>query len=86
MFKQYIMTHSRDPVIGNPEFGVFLFGAFYLMYRGLWGHALLLILLVLPTFGIAYLWYIFKTREYLTRKYFMEGYWNHETPIYPNHR
>lgn len=76
MFKHRYMEFSRSPIVGNPEFGVFFFGAFYLMYRGLWGHALLFILLVLPTFGLAYVWYIFKAREYITRKYFMEGYWN----------
>lgn len=68
------MKYSREPIIGNPEFGVFFFGIFYLAFRGLWGHAFLLLLLVIPTFGLAHIWYVFKTREYLTKKYYLEGY------------
>lgn len=68
------LKYSREPIIGNPEFGVFLFGIFYLMYRGLWFHVFMFLLLVIPTFGLIYIWYIFKTRQYLTRKLYIEGY------------
>lgn len=68
------MKYSRDPIIGNPEWGTFFFGFFYLVYRGLWGHALLMLILAIPTFGLIWVWYIFKTREYLTRKYYLEGW------------
>ena len=68
------LKHKNEPIIGNPEFGVFFFGFFYLMYRGLWGHAFILILTALPTLGISWIWYIFKTREYLAKKYWLEGY------------
>lgn len=70
MYRKY----AREPVIGNPEFGVFFFGALYLIYRGLWLHAIVLIILALPTFGLAWIWYIFNTRNYLAKKYFIEGY------------
>lgn len=72
------MVFSRDPIIGNPEFGVFLFGIIYLLYRGLFGHALILLVLFIPTFGLVWLWYIFNTRKYLTRKYFLDGYFNNQ--------
>ena len=61
-------------IIGNPEIGVLFFGMFYLAYRGLWGHFFLFLLLAFPTCGFIWIWYIFNTRTYLTRKYFMEGY------------
>lgn len=70
------MKFTKEPVIGNPEFGVFFFGILYLMYRGLWLHAFMLLILILPTFGLAWIWYIFKTREYITYKYWKEGYFD----------
>lgn len=68
------MKFSTEPVIGNPEFGVFFFGLFYLIYRGLWFHAFMMIILAIPTLGLIWVWYIFKTRRYLTKKLFLEGY------------
>lgn len=68
------LKYRNDPVIGSPEMGVFFFGIFYLMYRGLWGHAFIFLLLILPTLGLAWIWYIFKTRNYLAKKYYLEGY------------
>lgn len=59
--------------IGNPEFGVFFFGIFYLMYRGLWFHVLMMLLFALPTLGMVWIWYIFHTRKYLKRKFDREG-------------
>jgi len=67
------MRFYQEPEIGNPEFGVFFFGFFYLIYRGLWLHALIMILLALPTFGLIWIWYIFKTRKYLAKKLYLEG-------------
>lgn len=70
------MQYSKEPVIGNPEFGVFFFGLLYLIYRGLWFHALMMIILFVPTLGFVWIWYVFKTRQYLTRKYYLEGYFS----------
>lgn len=69
MYKKF----CNDPKIGNPEFGVFFFGFFYLIYRGMWFHAFMMIIFALPTFGLVWIWYIFKTREYLAKKMFLEG-------------
>lgn len=68
------MKYSREPIVGSPEVGVLIFGLFYLMYRGLWLHVFVFALLFFPTFGIVWVWYIFKTRQYLTRKLYIEGY------------
>lgn len=73
MLNVYYMKNSHKSIIGNPEFGVFLFGAFYLMYRGLWAHAFVMILLTLPTLGLVWFWYIFKARQYITYRYWREG-------------
>ena len=70
------MKYSREPIVGNPELGVFFFSIFYLMYRGLWLHVLIMLLLVMPTFGLIWIWYIFKTRQYITKKLYIEGYFN----------
>lgn len=73
---QGFMKYSNDPLVGQPAIGVLLLGCLYLMYRGLWGHAILFILLFIPTFGLIYIWYIFKARQYITKKLYMEGYFD----------
>ena len=70
------MKYSREPIVGNPELCVFFFSIFYLMYRGLWLHVLIMLLLVMPTCGLIWIWYIFKTRQYITKKLYIEGYFN----------
>lgn len=62
------ITNNVDYKIGNPELGVLFFGVFYLMYRKLWLHTFLFLLLALPTVGLVWIWYIFKTRKYIRKR------------------
>lgn len=69
---------SRDPVIGRPELGVLFFGALYFLYRGLYGKFFLFLLLLIPTLGIVWFYYIFKARRIITEHYWKAGYWDGE--------
>lgn len=70
------MKYSREPIVGNPELGVFFFGIFYLIYRGLWFHVFMMGILLIPTLGLIWIWYIFNSRRYLTQKLYLQGYFD----------
>jgi hypothetical protein len=60
--------------VGPAWLWALLFGAFYYAYKGMWRHAALLIVLVIPTLGLAWLWYAVKAPA-LLREHYLERGW-----------
>ena len=58
--------------IGMARLWVFLFGALYFVARGMWKHAILFVLLVIPTlfFGV-WLYYVVTAPKHV-RNHFLE--------------
>lgn len=75
-------TYFRNPANGYvvkatgelPLLWTFLLGPFYLGYKGLWGHAFLLLLTTVGTAGLAWLVYPFFAGS-LIRKRYLEAGW-----------
>ena len=67
-------TNGYTERVGPAWLWVLLFGALYFAYRGMWRHAILLFLLVLPTFGIAWVYYILTARRHVERHYLERGW------------
>lgn len=65
--------YMNRPEVGSPALGTLFFGCFYLLFRGLWFHAFMLAILALPTAGLAWIWYIFNARKYITKKLYLQG-------------
>lgn len=51
-----------------------LFGAFYFAYKGIWGHAILAIILGIITGGLSWLIYPFFSRNIIINHYLERGY------------
>lgn len=51
-----------------------LFGCFYLLYKGLWGHAILAFFLAGVTAGISWLIYPFLAKSLIINHYMKAGY------------
>lgn len=70
--RPYPIGTMYDPRIGSvPWFWMWFFGPFYLMYKGLWGHAVVWLLtfwLIIPPFI-----YIFKARELVYHRMLLLG-------------
>ena len=73
---------SNDHVetIDNQVLWFFLFGPFYLAYKGLWGHAVLSFILAVITVGISQIVYLFLVTG-LIRKHYLHKGWKEEVLV-----
>lgn len=72
MYKHPANGHTER--VGPAWLWVLLFGVFYFAFRGMWRHAILLFVLVLPTLGIAWVYYIVTARAQVRADYLRRGW------------
>lgn len=60
--------------VGNCWLWCLLFGSFYFMSKGCWGHALISLGLALPTSGISWIAYPFFAKDIVRRSYLRRGW------------
>lgn len=51
-----------------------LFGSFYLMYKGIWGWAIITAILAIATYGISHLIFVFFARKIVEKNYSEKGW------------
>ncbi|EKD55861.1 MAG: hypothetical protein ACD_59C00015G0002 [uncultured bacterium] len=66
--------NNHQIIVSNAGLYCFLFGAFYLAYKGIWGHAILAIILGIFTGGISWLIYPFFAHNIIVNHYLERGY------------
>jgi hypothetical protein len=57
-----------------PFLWTFIFGGFYFIAHGIWTHALISLLLAIPTFGISWLFYPFFAKSIVLNYYLKMGW------------
>jgi hypothetical protein len=73
LFKNPINDHEEE-VSGWSILWAFLFGFFYFLYKGVWTHAIINLVLSLATYGFASLIYAFFAPAILRKHYLTKGY------------
>jgi hypothetical protein len=66
--------------LADPGLWSFLFGAFYFASKGVWTHAVIGLVLAMPTFGLSCLIYCFFATG-IMRKYYLSKGWSEEPSI-----
>lgn len=61
-----------------------LFGCLYFAYKGMWGHAVINLILALCTMGVSHLIYPFFAGE-AVRKHYLQRGWKELHPHTPSH-
>jgi hypothetical protein len=67
-------VNNHEVNVSNAGLWCFLFGCFYLAYKGVWGHAILAFILACCTCGISWLIYPFFAGKVIIDHYMKAGY------------
>ena len=81
---EHPVTKARETVSDHSGAWVLVFGLFYMIYKGLWVHSLILLgisflCVFVPPLGLTFLFfasifYVFEAPEIISRKYISEGW------------
>jgi hypothetical protein len=67
-------TNGHQESVGPAWLWALLFGAFYFAYKGLWTHAIIGLVLAIPTFGISWVVYAFLAPRLVRQRYLRAGW------------
>lgn len=67
-------TNGHTERVRHPRLWVLLFGFLYFMTRGMWRPAIWLVLLVLPTLGLAWVYCVLAAPGIVRADYLRRGY------------
>lgn len=67
-------SNNHVEEVSSPGLWVFLFGCFYFMLKGVWGHAFLSFVLALFTVGLSWIVYPFLAAGIMRKHYLKLGW------------
>lgn len=71
---EHPLNGYRQNVTWLSHLAVFLIGPIYCAVKGMWGHFWLYLVLIIPTVGLVWIWYIFFIGNYVKHHYLKDGY------------
>ena len=67
-------TNGHTESVGPAWLWALLFGAFYFAYKGMWTHAIIGLILAIPTFGVSWVLYAVAAPSLLRKRYLHNGW------------
>lgn len=71
-FKNTINNYTEES--SAPFLWCLIFGGLYFAYKGIWSHAVIGLVLAIPTVGVSWLLYPFFAKEIVRKHYLSKGW------------